>query len=415
MKKKQTRKHLTVDDKIIIIRQIVAGESVSGLAKRKKISRTILYRWLKHSRNTSADMLKNALRAKNPTGRRHWKRKSTIRIRRVMKQALKRLDYSIRDIAISQKMSVGGVWNILEKRRLSTKTQRKNYVLLNGANIYKTIKFERKVSLIRQYEMGRSIISICRDFNISRTIFYKWLKIYKKSGSIDFLKSMRPVGERHWRYIHGIESKVIKAAVSQRAYSLDNIYRLVNAEDSCISRSGLYYVLKRLGLNTYEDRLKFLSSQNQVSRSIDQLPEIDLPAVPRYSYFSFLCPPILNNALLFIELIFLSFTSFVVSFCLLVYIVQHGENHTSAIYRDHNMASNFQEKPLNNKIDGRRFIYTVKPADTLWHISEEIYGSGYNWPDIGNANKLPNPDYIEIDQELVIPIVEPKILALTVR
>ncbi|MBU1327261.1 LysM peptidoglycan-binding domain-containing protein [Patescibacteria group bacterium] len=46
-------------------------------------------------------------------------------------------------------------------------------------------------------------------------------------------------------------------------------------------------------------------------------------------------------------------------------------------------------------------------GETLWSISEKYYKTGYNWPDIQKANALVNPDYIEVDQALIIPDVTP--------
>jgi nucleoid-associated protein YgaU len=56
------------------------------------------------------------------------------------------------------------------------------------------------------------------------------------------------------------------------------------------------------------------------------------------------------------------------------------------------------------KADSR--AYVVKPNDDLWTIAEKEYGSGYNWVDIANANKLTNPDVISEGTKLVIPNVK---------
>lgn len=47
--------------------------------------------------------------------------------------------------------------------------------------------------------------------------------------------------------------------------------------------------------------------------------------------------------------------------------------------------------------------YTVKEGDTLWSISEEVYGTGYNWTDIRDANELSASGEVEIGMELTIP------------
>jgi nucleoid-associated protein YgaU len=54
---------------------------------------------------------------------------------------------------------------------------------------------------------------------------------------------------------------------------------------------------------------------------------------------------------------------------------------------------------------GEARSYTVKSGDTLWAISEEMYGSGAKYKKIFEANtdQLDNPDKIRPGQVLVIP------------
>jgi len=47
--------------------------------------------------------------------------------------------------------------------------------------------------------------------------------------------------------------------------------------------------------------------------------------------------------------------------------------------------------------------YTVQKGDDLWNISENYYGSGYDWTLISEANDIQEPYILEEGQELVIP------------
>lgn len=49
--------------------------------------------------------------------------------------------------------------------------------------------------------------------------------------------------------------------------------------------------------------------------------------------------------------------------------------------------------------------YTVKAGETLWSIAASTIGSGYNWVDIQEANKLVDANSIEVGQKLAIPKV----------
>lgn len=52
--------------------------------------------------------------------------------------------------------------------------------------------------------------------------------------------------------------------------------------------------------------------------------------------------------------------------------------------------------------------YKIKNGDSLWKISVQFYGTGYNWVDIAKENNLKNPGILFADVELTIPNVQPK-------
>ena len=47
--------------------------------------------------------------------------------------------------------------------------------------------------------------------------------------------------------------------------------------------------------------------------------------------------------------------------------------------------------------------YKVQKGDNLWQIAVRAYQDGYKWVEIAKANKLKNPNVIEVGQNLVIP------------
>lgn len=54
--------------------------------------------------------------------------------------------------------------------------------------------------------------------------------------------------------------------------------------------------------------------------------------------------------------------------------------------------------------------HTVASNESLWTISEEYYGTGYNWVDIKEANNLTDADQIHKGDELTIPNVTPRVV-----
>lgn len=56
-------------------------------------------------------------------------------------------------------------------------------------------------------------------------------------------------------------------------------------------------------------------------------------------------------------------------------------------------------------------IYTVKQGDTLWSIAEQFYKEPKSWKKIYTANpKIKNPNLIHPGEQLVIPLVEEKVV-----
>lgn len=60
-----------------------------------------------------------------------------------------------------------------------------------------------------------------------------------------------------------------------------------------------------------------------------------------------------------------------------------------------------ESKPKNKE-------YTVQKGENLWVIAQKNYGSGYNAMDIAYANKLKNPNIVEVGMKLIIPEVKAK-------
>ncbi len=65
-----------------------------------------------------------------------------------------------------------------------------------------------------------------------------------------------------------------------------------------------------------------------------------------------------------------------------------------------------EEQVVNGKVVPK--IYTVKEGEDLWHIAQNLYGSGYNWVDLASENKLINPSVIAVGAKLTIPNVKAK-------
>lgn len=63
-----------------------------------------------------------------------------------------------------------------------------------------------------------------------------------------------------------------------------------------------------------------------------------------------------------------------------------------------------------DKLPGK---YTVKEGDTLFLVAQKYYDDGYKYSEIASANKLNDPNRLEVGQELEIPKLEQNVMAAT--
>lgn len=56
------------------------------------------------------------------------------------------------------------------------------------------------------------------------------------------------------------------------------------------------------------------------------------------------------------------------------------------------------EAVMTQRQDTAPATHTAKDGDSLWTISTQYYGNGYEWSRIAQLNSLSNPDYIQVGQ-----------------
>ena len=85
-----------------------------------------------------------------------------------------------------------------------------------------------------------------------------------------------------------------------------------------------------------------------------------------------------------------------------------------AFFRNGNLSKFDKINTADSTIAEPASSYEIKQGDSLWSISEKIYGSGYNWVDLAKANNLSNPGLIHPGNKLAIPDVQ-KITIATIQ
>ena len=113
-----------------------------------------------------------------------------------------------------------------------------------------------KSQLIKRVLDGEKISTVCRKAGVSRTIFYRWLVIYKDSGFDRSSRALQPhiqKGKKHYRGITLIkEYEILKLAKTDPFSSIRFL-----AGKTGVSRHCVWSVLKRNNLTTIEARCEF--------------------------------------------------------------------------------------------------------------------------------------------------------------
>lgn len=383
--KKYFARCLSNKEKEIIVKRIGRGEKISRIAKEISVSRTTLYKWMRIKSFEVSDLPHKT----------RGKRISLGKRRKLIELILKYPNYSIRQISSLSGLSIGFVWSVMKKHSLNTKEQRRIHFLAKGTSLYKNIDDTDKLIMIKRYRRGEKVTRICSEHGVSRTIFYRWIhKCNKTEDKYAVFRKGRPRGSSHWRFIAGMDEIVRDLVAKNPELSISKLHNRIQLRHmNLISRSGLYYVCKRLELTTYEKRLLLAQSEGAMGK-----------ASLGYLW---------KDISLFIQFTVLSFSSFALGLWIMVLgqrIMKYESAQKLEVNRIEPVKQVYEDGRVNEDI-----IYIVKAGDNLWHISEEIYESGYNWVDIASVNRLPDPDFIDIGQKLVIPIVRAKATTLAMK
>jgi transposase len=111
----------------------------------------------------------------------------------------------------------------------------------------------------------------CRRYNISRTIYYRWLNRYKANG-IEGLNDIQKEFVPSNKTNKEIEKKLLQLSQTYPKYGPKAIKYLLEESGIDISESAVYNVMKRHGLTNKESRMKF--ARKKVSPSDMIMPPL---------------------------------------------------------------------------------------------------------------------------------------------
>jgi len=271
-------RRLSLEAKIDLVKRVGAGESIIKVSLEAGISRTILYRWLKKYVQAAPRAKKLVLASKIASGNKHWKRTPTATERKILKIALKNPNFSPAKIGETAGVSPHGVWNFLKRRGLNTQRARENYIAVYGSSLIRPRPASDKLTMIRRFEAGEKISGLCREFGVSRAVFYRWLNRYREVSEEkqrEALENRRPRDERHWRFVPEARELILGEVIKDPALSPAKISKAVEVSTGkrILGSHGVYNLLLREGLNTIDQRQKY-------AQRYEQAPKV--PVAPLY-------------------------------------------------------------------------------------------------------------------------------------
>ena len=138
--------------------------------------------------------------------------------------------------------------------------------------------------MVKKVEAGEKVASVARQFGISRTLFYRYLKRYQqaqaaKEEPVKALENEAPVPKHFWHLTPpDIEKKVLDIVVQFPELSAHKIVEVLPAVGNkpILSNKGVQNVLRRHNLGIYEQRLAFSAAQEKFA-----IPAISLAEIPQ--------------------------------------------------------------------------------------------------------------------------------------
>ncbi|HUV46561.1 MAG TPA: glycosyltransferase [Candidatus Bathyarchaeia archaeon] len=272
---------LSVQQRIRLINKVTKeGRSVSEVCKKAGISRVLFYRLLKRYQE------EGTVRPKKNKGKRPTRRVSEENVIKIISLVKKHPRWSSHQL--SQHVSTGnhGVWNVLARLHLNT-VKKREYFSKQSRNLTfgrlrklargeikspkptaLKLKASRRLAMIKQIEEGQKpVAQACREFGISRPVFYKWYQRYLEAPRGQKLVAMKDKERKIERFSRQIpvkyEKAVLQAVVRHPEYGIKKIMVCLPqiAAKPIVGYHGVQRVLERNKLNTYELRKAYAQTQ----------------------------------------------------------------------------------------------------------------------------------------------------------
>ena len=127
---------------------------------------------------------------------------------------------------------------------------------------------KRREILLCGKEKGVSFA--CKQYNISRTLYYRWLKRFEADG-LDGLKDRLRTYVPPNKSNYELEILILNAIEDYPKYGPQSISWLIEEQNIKLSASGVYNIMCRHGLNHKHARIKYSRKIKNISVNIDKI------------------------------------------------------------------------------------------------------------------------------------------------
>ncbi|PKP58967.1 hypothetical protein CVT91_07560 [Candidatus Atribacteria bacterium HGW-Atribacteria-1] len=119
-----------------------------------------------------------------------------------------------------------------------------------------------KYSVLQHARKNKNITYTCRTFNVSRTIYYKWLKRFIKLGYLGLQDKEKAKPQMPNQIKPDKEKIILGYIIEYPTHGPRRIANELNQQDITISEAGVYNVLRRRKLNHRVDRLFYAQDKS---------------------------------------------------------------------------------------------------------------------------------------------------------
>jgi transposase len=111
-----------------------------------------------------------------------------------------------------------------------------------------------KYSVLQHARKNKNITYTCKTFNVSRTIYYKWLKRFIKLGYLGLLDKQKAKPKMPNQIKQDKEKIILGYIIEYPTHGSRRIANELRQQNITISETGVYHVLCRKQLNHRLDR-----------------------------------------------------------------------------------------------------------------------------------------------------------------